>query len=217
MNKKKIILFVLLILVIVSVAFIMVDIVRVCQYNRELEANFQQKDKYTYVENTDFWLDESLVSIYGQFVFFNYPTEIVLNRDIIYYSEANEDSEILFELKKGETYYISGYPRYVSWPTHDSEWRYALPILKKTAYSGQHTGNDNFIEGDCAYVKTEDLEYILKRCQWELYKMGLSQKLIFKYNDAPLYTIDQILYDKGIYLSSNLYKKSIWFNQTFNR
>ena len=184
------------------------------KYNENLKKNFQEDDFYSEYKNMFENLDLNIESLnlYGQFISSNIPMEVTLKKEILYYSEPNENATVLYKLKKGETYYVAGYPRYVSWPTNDREWRYSLPLLKKNVYTNGVVENDNFLQGECAYIKTEDLEYILKCYQRQLHRNNLSGKMFFEFNDDPLYIIDRNLYDKGIYISPNLYKRQILDN-----
>ncbi len=231
MKWFRILMSVLVVACVVGLGF---HIYNVKQYNEELTQNFQYT-KYTHrydgyknqvpMEEMDFSeLGKSIPRIVAADLS-NYPVKFTVKKDIYYYTEPDKKSEIVHVIHKGDVLVLDcdkhDIPefshRIETWPTYEARWRYGIPLCAVSDDGRCITSFGLNWEDVYGYITTEDMLYILacfKRAYFDLMReIGNEVTIELRKTTAIIYMKDTLLYDRGMYLSPDLYK-SYWDKNT---
>ncbi len=220
------------VLVVACVVGIGLHVYNVKQYNEKLDQNFEYT-KYDYLydgyknqipmEEMDF---EELEKDMGvvRLVYANNIT-FEINKDIYYYASPDKKSKIVHVIHKGDVliYGCNKHSiqkleyRMETWPTYQVGWRYGMPLCVVSDDGRcitQFGPNEKEWYG---YITIEDMLYM-----WDSYKksyfdlmreIGNNVTKEMRQATYAIYAKDTLLYDRGMYLSPDLYK-SYWDKTT---
>ena len=219
-KERRIVGHIVLSLVIIA---LFVPFAQMVLYNWGLRIQFNRIKKINETESVGYALktpieEMDLNELYNVYLYDRWVgdipyTEIVLDRDVYYYASDSTKSEILYTLEAGVPLRIFGLnygamnARYKSWPTYDKDWRYAMPIVSVDEYYEMTKDNSLQDEYDqYAYIKTEDMAYILDCYEEQLVIEETQENQNTVDSREILLTLDQYLFEQGYYLSKNLFK-----------
>lgn len=222
------------VIVVACLAGVGLHVYNVKQYNEELTENFQYTEyKHRYdgykqkipVDEMDFGkLGKSIARIVAVDIS-NYPVKFKVKKDIYYYIEPDKKSEIVHVIHKGDMlvldcdkHDISKFShRIETWPTYEAGWRYGIPLCAVSDDDRCITSFGLNWENVYGYVTTEDMLYIFdcfKRAYFDLMReIGNKVTIEMRKSTSIIFILDTILYERGMYLSPDLYK-SYWDKTT---
>jgi len=214
---------------IVAVVFLVcigIHIHDIKEYNDNLKNSFEiseyQYDGYrNHVPMEDMDMNRLDIATAYAIAVGGYKLEFTLDKDIYYYVQPDKKSEVVYVLNKGDTIVSPCYSscshyrenRFDSLPTYERGWRYALPMLRDAVSGHDLAWKIDDPHEAYAYLSTDDMQYMYKKyvdAYCDLMKeIGNRVTREQRKNASGIYLIDNLLYEKGIYLSPDLYK-SYW-------
>ncbi|MBP3704217.1 MAG: hypothetical protein J6I98_01670, partial [Clostridia bacterium] len=139
-----------------------------------------------------------------------YTTVFTNSKPIVYYQKVNGVYLPAHEIAAGTQLIwsdssILGYGS-MTFPTYQAEWRWSRPFRNVNEKT-------NEADADWYYIKTKDLQDIalaVLNSSDSLKDSARGMKMsIAQYANAVIHTMDNLLYQNGVYISPNLYQP-IW-------
>ena len=210
---------------VVLVVFMVLHVYEIKEYNDDFTNSFEiteyQFDGYRNQIPMDEMDKTELNNAVGHAVAVgNLKVEFTLGKDIYYYAEPDKNSEVVHVLKKGDvlinlctshSHYSD--ERFCSFPTYERGWRYALPVLRVDSQNHDLVWHANSQEEAYAYISLDDVKYLytsfLNAYCDIMEEIGNIVTKEQRKNTSYVFLYDELLYDRGIYLSPDLYK-SYW-------